>query len=250
MQTLIKEATKNISRSSYIVVFTGAGISAEAGIPTFRGAQGLWTKYKPEELATPEAFRKDPKKVWQWYIWRLEIVLRAKPTIAHKILADLEKQGIVKIIITQNVDELHQSAGSKRVIELHGSIRRARCIKCNYRVRLTKIPKEIPPRCPKCEALLRPDVVWFGEEVPKAALEEAIREASICDCMIIIGTSGVIFPAAYIPIIAKSKGATLIEINPSKSALTSYVDMYIGLSASRALEAIYLELKSQGFINH
>ncbi|RLG88579.1 MAG: NAD-dependent protein deacylase [Thermoprotei archaeon] len=249
LQTLVRKAAKIIGDSNYVVVFTGAGISAEAGIPTFRGAQGLWTKYRPEELATPKAFKKNPKKVWEWYVWRLEIILRSKPTLAHRIIAELERRGIVKVIITQNVDELHQDAGSRRVIELHGSIRRARCTKCSYKTKLMEIPREIPPHCPKCGALLRPDVVWFGEEVPRVAFEESMREASICDSMIIIGTSGVVFPAAYIPIIAKSKGAILIEINPSRSALTSYVDIHIGTEASKALKAIYLELKSLGIIN-
>ncbi len=227
----LRRAARLIEESSYLVAFTGAGISAESGIPTFRGAGGLWKKYRPEDLATPEAFARNPRLVWSWYKWRMNIVFSAKPNPAHRLLAVLEERGVLKAVITQNVDNLHRAAGSKRVIELHGSIRRVRCIACGFKEELREPPSEDLPKCPSCGSLLRPDVVWFGEPLPGEALEEAFREASRCDVMLVVGTSGVVEPAASIPVYAKAGGAALINVNPEPNAYTGIADVELRMKA-------------------
>ncbi len=234
----IIQASEYIAKSRYLVALTGAGVSAESGIPTFRGEDGLWKRYKPEELATPQAFARNPRLVWEWYRWRMEIVFKASPNPAHKALVELERMGILKCIITQNVDGLHQLAGSSCVVELHGNIRRVRCTSCSFRSEISEPPKEIPPRCPRCGSLLRPDVVWFGEPIPEEALSKALELAKRCDVMIVIGTSGVVVPAGYLPYIAKSNGALIIEINVARSAITPIADIFINMRAGEALPKI------------
>ncbi len=222
-----------LEESDYTIVFTGAGISAEAGIPTFRGKDGLWNKYRPEELATPEAFARDPLKVWKWYAWRIRLILSAQPTISHKVIARLGREGYVKVVVTQNVDGLHQRAGCKRVIELHGSIIRARCLNCNYKWTLSRAPKdeELPLKCPKCSGLARPDVVWFGEPLPVEAYSSAVREFQRADLVIIVGTSGIVEPAGSLPLIAKSEGARLVNINLEPNRYAGIADLeYYGAS--------------------
>lgn len=226
----VGKVCKLLRKSRHAIAFTGAGVSAESGIPTFRGGKGaIWRKYRIEDLATPEAFISDPARVWRWYVWRMKLVMNAKPNPAHETLALLEKEGMIEAIITQNVDGLHQRAGSKRVIELHGSIWRVRCVNigCGNRFRISGPPKEIPPKCPKCGSFLRPDVVWFGEPLPQDAWSEAVDLANKSDLAIVIGTSGVVYPAAYIPLIVKERGGTLVEININKSAITPYADIFI-----------------------
>ncbi|MET1159627.1 MAG: NAD-dependent protein deacetylase [Thermoprotei archaeon] len=240
---MIKAVAEIIATSRYCIAFTGAGISAESGIPTFRGKNGLWEKYKPEELATPEAFQRNPVRVWEWYRWRLGIVLSAKPNPAHYALAELEKIGIVKCVITQNVDGLHQQAGSKCVIELHGNIRRAKCINCGYRVWWSKPPEKIPPRCPKCGGLLRPDVVWFGEPLPREEWEKAVREASRADVVLVIGTSGVVYPVALIPYMVKEKGGIVVEINLDTTPITEIADYSLRGRAGELLPKILEDIK-------
>ncbi len=224
---LAREVSKIVKKADYVIAFTGAGVSAESGIPTFRGRGGLWEKFKPEELATPEAFQRNPKLVWEWYKWRMEIIFNAKPNPAHIVLAKMEHIGILKALITQNIDGLHQRAGSRRVIELHGNIWRVKCMRCDYRGRLTKPPREVPIYCPRCNSLLRPDVVWFGEPLPQTAWEQAVVEASIADVMIVIGTSGVVMPAGMLPWITKRKGGKIIEVNIEHSAITSIANLFI-----------------------
>lgn len=220
-------AKKLVEESGYTIAFTGSGISAEAGIPTFRGKDGLWNKYRPEELATPEAFARDPRRVWEWYAWRISLVLRAEPTISHRVLALMEDKGLLQAIITQNVDGLHQRAGSRRVIELHGNILRARCTVCGYRWRLDRAPgpEEIPVRCPRCGGLARPDVVWFGEPLPYDALHEAFAEAERADLVIVVGTSGVVEPAGLIPIVARERGARIINVNAEPNRYSGIADV-------------------------
>ncbi|MCE4626186.1 MAG: NAD-dependent deacylase [Desulfurococcales archaeon] len=215
LDSIAREASRLLRESKYAVVFTGSGISAEAGIPTFRGKDGLWNKYRPEELATPAAFAANPLRVWKWYAWRIGLVLRAQPTIAHRAIAELEEMGIVKAVVTQNVDGLHQRAGSKNVIELHGSIMRARCTECGYKWQIERQPsdEELPLRCSKCNALARPDVVWFGEPLPSDALYAAYREFSKADLVVIVGTSGVVEPAGSMPLITLRNGGKLINVN-------------------------------------
>ncbi len=240
MRNSVARVAEVIRRSRYVIAFTGAGISAESGVPTFRGEGGLWNRFRPEELATPEAFFRDPFRVWRWYAWRMDLIRKAKPNEAHIALAKLEEVGIVKAVITQNVDGLHQRAGSRRVIELHGNIWRVRCVnpRCSYVSKLSEPPKELPPKCPQCGSLLRPDVVWFGEPLPPRAWEEAVKEAERTDCIIVVGTSGAVMPAALIPSIVKERGGIVIEINIRESNLSYLADFLILDKASTALREI------------
>ncbi len=225
-----------IARRGGLVVLTGAGISADSGIPTFRGPDGLWRRYRPEELATPEAFERNPRLVWEWYKWRIEMVLRAKPNPGHYALAELERMGLLSCIITQNVDGLHQRAGSRCVVELHGNILRARCTRCGYRVEWREPPRDIPPRCPRCSSLLRPDVVWFGEPIPEEAWSNALRYTMEARVFMVVGTSGVVYPAALLPRLARERGAPVIEVNVQPSALTEEVtDIFLEGRASVVL---------------
>lgn len=229
-----------------IVALTGAGISAESGIPTFRGKDGLWNKFRPEELATPEAFFRNPKLVWEWYDWRRGLIAKAEPNEGHRILAKMEKEFPHFYLITQNVDGLHQKAGSKKVIELHGNIWKVKCVNCNceaYEYR-TPLP-EIPPKCEQCGGLLRPGVVWFGESLPMDALQKAYelsKESLIC---IVIGTSGVVYPAAELPYIAKESGAEVIEVNPEETPISGIADKIFREKASTGLKKVYDYLKER-----
>jgi NAD-dependent deacetylase len=203
----LREATR-------VAVLTGAGISAESGIPTFRDAlTGLWARYRPEDLATPEAFARDPRLVWEWYAWRRQLVRRARPNAGHYALARLERLVADVVLVTQNVDGLHQRAGSSRVVELHGNILRATCSREGTVVDRWEDGPDVPPRCPACRAPLRPDVVWFGESLPPDALRAARDAASACNLFLSIGTSNVVEPAASIPWLAASAGAEVLVIN-------------------------------------
>jgi len=234
----INNAAKLLVKSRFAVCLTGAGISAESGIPTFRGKNGLWRKFKVEDLATPEAFNRNPKLVWEWYRWRMKLIFNAKPNPAHYALVDLENMEILKCIVTQNVDGLHTIAGSKCIVELHGNIRRARCINCNYKLIFEKPPEKIPPKCPKCNSLLRPDVVWFGEPIPSEALNMAFKMFSKADLALVIGTSGIVYPAAYLPYLVKENNGVIIEININRSALTRIADIYLQGKAGEILPKI------------
>jgi NAD-dependent deacetylase len=202
-------------------VLTGAGISAESGVPTFREAQtGLWARFNPEELATPAAFRRNPQLVWEWYAWRRQLVAQAKPNAGHRALTEFEQRIPEFTLITQNVDGLHQRAGCRRVIELHGNIGRTKCFEENVVVETWNETGEVPPRCPRCGGRLRPDVVWFEETLPPEALEKAIQAARTCDLFLSIGTSTVVHPAASLPYEALDRGGMLIEVNPEITPLT------------------------------
>jgi len=209
------ETFRDRIRSAKKIVFvTGAGISQESGIPTFRGNDGFWRKYDPMTLATIDAFYDNPKLVWEWYEDRRKNILKANPNPGHEAIVALEKY-VKVVVLTQNIDGLHQRAGSSRVLELHGSIIRIKCTVCDYSDNITASFKELPPQC-KCGKLLRPDVVWFGESLPQDVWEEAIMEANSCDVMVIVGTSLVVSPANTLPIYAKQNKAVLIEINPER----------------------------------
>ncbi len=243
-EALLDKAARLIARLGRVVALTGAGISADSGIPTFRGRDGLWRKFKPEELATPEAFERNPRLVWEWYRWRMEIIAEARPNPGHYALAELERLGLLECIITQNVDGLHQKAGSRRVIELHGNIWRARCTRCGYRVVFEKPPEEIPPRCPRCGGLLRPDVVWFGEPIPEDAWREAVECTLNARVMLVVGTSGVVYPAALLPRMAREQGALIVEVNVEPSALTDEVtDIFLQGRAAEVLPALVERVK-------
>jgi NAD-dependent deacetylase len=207
-----------------VAVLTGAGISAESGIPTFRGAGGLWKQYKPEDLATPEAFAKDPRLVWEWYNWRRELIAKAAPNPAHKALVQLEMRKPNYTLITQNVDGLHDLAGSARILKLHGDIWRLRCTVCgaNWPNRKTPLPK-IPPHC-ACGGLARPGVVWFGEPLPEGMMNEAEHAVSSVQVFLVIGTSASVYPAASLIPLAKNAGAKVIEINTDDTPFSARVD--------------------------
>jgi NAD-dependent deacetylase len=205
-------------------VLTGAGISAESGVPTFRGTGGLWREYKPEDLATPEAFARDPKLVWEWYNWRRELIAKARPNPGHKALVDLEVRKRNFTLITQNVDGLHDLAGSGKILKLHGDIWRMRCTQCgaNWPDRRASLPK-LPPHC-ACGGLARPGVVWFGEPLPDGMILEAEHAVASAQVLLAIGTSAVVYPAAGLIPLAKSQGVRVIEVNPEPTAFSESVD--------------------------
>jgi NAD-dependent deacetylase len=208
-----------------LVVLTGAGVSQESGLRTFRDAQaGLWAQYKPEDLASPEAFARDPKLVWDWYAWRREAVKAVRPNAGHYALVEIEKRLPQFTLITQNVDGLHRMAGSQNVLELHGNIQRVRCSDCFMVAETWDDDTESVPRCESCGGLLRPDVVWFGESLPRDQLEAAVEAARSCDAFFSIGTSGVVQPAASLAFAARNRGAVVIEINAEPTPLTSKAD--------------------------
>lgn len=210
--------------ADYLTVLTGAGVSAESGVPTFRGEDGLWRKHNPMELATPEAFERDPKLVWEWYVYRRGLMGRVHPNPAHEAIAELEALYPKFLLITQNVDNLHRRAGSKELVELHGNIFKVRCSRCQRKSHELPDLSELPPRC-ECGANLRPDVVWFGEALPREAVERAFQASVECDCMLVVGTSAVVQPAASLPLMAKREGAFVAEINYEPTALSSLVDV-------------------------
>ena len=215
------------NRASKWAVLTGAGVSQESGLRTFRDAQtGLWAQYKPEDLASPAAFRRDPKLIWDWYAWRREAVKAVRPNPGHYALAEIESRIPSFTLITQNVDGLHRMAGSQNVLELHGNIQRVRCAECYTFTETWGDDTEAVPRCALCGGLLRPDVVWFGEALPRDQLEAAVEAARSCDVFFSIGTSGVVQPAASLAHAARNRGAVLVEINAEPTPLTSKVDYF------------------------
>lgn len=228
MQTLIERAAGDIVAARQVAALTGAGISVESGIPPFRGRGGLWEKIDPMEFAHIDALRRDPAKVWNVLIKEMNAVMdAARPNPAHTGLAQLERLGRLGTIITQNVDGLHQQAGSSDVIEFHGSFARQRCMTCRRRCETRHIEmKTIPPRC-ACGGILRPEVVFFGEMIPPQHLARSQQVASRCDLMLVAGTSATVQPAASIPVIARESGAKVIEINPEPTPLTGEISNYI-----------------------
>ena len=215
---------ERLSRARRVAVLTGAGVSAESGVPTFRGADGLWRRHRAEDLATPEAFQRDPKLVWEWYDWRRQLVARCEPNPAHQAIAHLERQFPEFLLITQNVDGLHPRAGSVRMVELHGSLWRVRCLAEGKTTEHLEVPlPSLPPRC-GCGGLLRPDVVWFGEPLPEQALQRAFRAAETSDVFLVVGTSAVVQPAASLPAIARRHGAYVVEVNLEPTDLSSRAD--------------------------
>jgi len=235
---------ESLRSAQSVAALTGAGISAESGVPTFRDAQtGLWANYNPEELATPQAFRRNPRLVWEWYAWRRELVNRAEPNPGHLALAELERQFPRFTLITQNVDGLHRRAGSRNIIELHGNINRTICSSERIEVESWPESDELPPRCPHCGSFLRPDVVWFGEILPQAALARAFEAAEWADLFLSIGTSALVQPAASLPLAALQHGAVVIEINPQPTPLTSRMTYTIPGPAGQVLPALLEALK-------
>lgn len=234
---------QKLQSSKAVAILTGAGISAESGVPTFRGKEGLWNKFRPEELATMEAFLQNPKIVWEWYECRRELMSKVKPNPAHYALRDLERIIDKFSLITQNIDGLHQEAGSKNVIELHGNIKRNRCISCEeIYMDLEFDSKEIPPRC-RCGGMIRPDVVWFGEMLPQKALSTAFKSAQQCDIFMSIGTSALVSPASQLPIVALRNNAYVVEVNLEPTVISNMVHESIIGKAGEILPKLVSSLR-------
>ena len=219
----IKQVRERLSVARCVTILTGAGISADSGVPTFRGPDGLWRNFRAEDLATPEAFERDPCLVWEWYNWRRELIATKEPNPAHKALVFLEARYAQFRLITQNVDGLHALAGSRNLIELHGNIWKVRCTGCGKVSEDRRVPLPIPPYCPSCREMLRPHIVWFGESLNPQDVEQAMDALERCEVMLVIGTSGVVQPAASFAATARSAGAFVVEINPDASSLAAHV---------------------------
>jgi NAD-dependent deacetylase len=219
---------RRIGDARAIVVFTGAGVSAESGVPTFRGTDGIWSKLKPEELASMNAFMKNPSMVWQWYAHRKKIMSGISPNPGHHALVRMENLAPSFAVITQNIDGLHRRAGSRTVYELHGNIERNYCMKCGtpYGNDFVVPPSGIP-LCPACGGLVRPDVVWFGEMLPEDEWDASVRASEGADLFMSVGTSAIVYPAASLPLVAKRSGAYLLEINPEPTPLTAQADEFL-----------------------
>jgi NAD-dependent deacetylase len=248
--TIPPETIETLCRSRSAVVLTGAGVSAESGLPTFRGPQGWWRKMDPTRLATPEAFARDPALVWQWYEHRRTGALSTQPGAAHLAVATLQKRVPCFTLITQNVDGLHHRAGSSDVVELHGNLTRSRCVGGCGVVELDPRPlTSIPPTC-TCGRLLRPDVVWFGESLPTDALRRALDAVSQCDFMLVVGTSATVYPAANLPLQALRHGAYVMEVNPEPTPLTPLVQLSVHAPASKVLPVLVREAFGEASVSH
>ncbi|HEY7771392.1 NAD-dependent deacylase [Longimicrobium sp.] len=245
----LTRAAEILARAERVVVSSGAGMSKESGIPTFRDAmEGLWANFDPQELATEQGFRRDPRRVWSWYAWRRQRIAEARPNAGHFAVAEMAKVIPSLAVVTQNVDGLHTDAGSEDVIEVHGSIRRLKCLDRRHLFSGELPPYEDgeeqdPPECSVCGSPLRPDVVWFGEMLPVAAVERAWSLASRCDAMLLIGTSGTVWPAAELPLGARRAGARIIEVNPTPSELTHAADVFLQGPAGQVLPTLLDEVR-------
>jgi NAD-dependent deacetylase len=226
---------QRIALADSLVAFTGAGVSAESGVPTFRGDQGIWKKFRPEELANVNAFMKNPELVWRWYADRRKVMASIGPNPGHRALVDLEQMVPSVTIVTQNIDNLHRRAGSTTIFELHGNIERNYCMRCGARYEDVEVVlQDGIPRCSRrdingkqCTGYVRPDVVWFGEILPEDEWNGAVRAIESADVFLSIGTSGVVYPAASLPQLAKARGAFVVEVNPEPTPLTDAVDEFL-----------------------
>jgi NAD-dependent deacetylase len=239
MNAAIDQLVDALRRSKHTVVLTGAGVSAESGLATFRDPQdGLWAQYRPEDLATPEAFARDPQTVWRWYVWRRDQLMQVEPNPGHYALAELQRLLPEFALITQNVDGLHQRAGSRDVIEFHGNITRTVCSAPHCEGQLTPDDANEPPLCGLCGSFLRPDVVWFGEQIPADAMAASAKALQDCDLFMSIGTSSTVYPAAGIAQQSAANGAVIVEINPNATPLASSADIVIAGPSGEALPAV------------
>jgi NAD-dependent deacetylase len=238
----IDEVRALLRRARRVAVLTGAGMSAESGVPTFRDAlTGLWARFDPAQLATPQAFRANPQRVWRWYAERRAGVLAAQPHAGHWALAQAAPRFERFSLITQNVDGLHARAGSRDVQELHGNILRSRCLdECGLEIaQLEQLPPGEPPRCSACGALLRPAVVWFGEALDPAVLGRSEQAMAAADVVLVVGTSGLVYPAAGLPALAQASGATVVVVNPNDSDLDDMAEHVLRATAAQALPALF-----------
>lgn len=221
----LSDAQCRLASSRRIAVLTGAGISADSGVPTFRGADGLWRNFRAEDLATPEAFARDPRLVWEWYDWRRALIAKALPNAAHHALVRLEQRAPDYWLITQNVDGLHRQAGSTKLSEIHGNIWMTCCTNCRLVREDRTVPLTILPHCGACGGLLRPHIVWFGESLAADDIQRSQDAATTCDCFLIVGTSGLVYPAASFAAMAKQAGAYVIEVNLDPTPQSTLVDV-------------------------
>ncbi len=239
----IQLAVELMLKARNFAVLTGAGVSKESGIPTFRDAQtGLWAKYDPETLASPSGFRKDPRLVWQWYDMRRQKLAEVKPNPAHYAIAELERLVPDLFVLTQNVDGLHRAAGSINIIELHGNISTFHCFDRLHVMENVPLGLSDPPLC-HCGSLIRPGVVWFGEALPAVSLEKAFAVARQCQVMFVVGTSGLVHPAASLPFITKRQGGAVIEVNPEHTPITEVADVFIQSPAGTAMPSLVQHFK-------
>ncbi len=234
-QAAVGEVRARLAGARRVAVLTGAGISADSGVPTFRGTDGLWKNFRAEELATPEAFARDPSLVWEWYNWRRELIATKSPNAAHHALVELERRVERFWLITQNVDGLHPDAGSRKLSEIHGNIWKVRCTQCRQVHRNREVPIPILPLCPACGGLLRPHIVWFGESLDPDDLDRSAAAVGSCEVLLIIGTSGIVYPAASFASLAKQAGAFVAEVNLDPTPNSQIVDVAVG---GRAAEVV------------
>jgi len=239
--TDILDVKARLAAARSVTVLTGAGISADSGVPTFRGSDGLWRNYRAEELATPEAFARNPRLVWEWYNWRREVLATKKPNPAHETVATMERRFPRFWLITQNVDGLHRDAGSTRLSEIHGNIWQVRCTACGLVEDDRRVPIPIPPACTACGQLVRPHIVWFGEPLAPEDLSASYDALESCEVLLIIGTSGIVYPAASFAPVAKSAGAFVVEINLDDTPNSGLVDVVL---RGRAKEIVPLLLET------
>jgi NAD-dependent deacetylase len=244
-QAISERGLEALFRARRPVVLTGAGVSAESGVPTFRGPGGLWRNFRPEELATPEAFRANPGLVWEFYEWRRGVIRKVSPNPAHQAIAALEDRFPSFALLTQNIDGLHRGAGSRRILELHGNIWQVRCVKEGQVIEERRVPlSPLPPRC-ECGELLRPNVVWFGEALDPGVLSEGFALAASCDFMLVAGTSSVVQPAASFPLLARRNGAYVLEVNAEPTPLSDFADESLIGKAGEILPGILARLDLQ-----
>jgi NAD-dependent deacetylase len=249
MEQALQAAVRLLARAQRVVCLTGAGVSAESGVATFRDAQtGLWSKFDPQQLASQEGFAEDPGLVWSWYMARLVTGQNVAPNPGHAALAELEAHFPVWSLFTQNVDDLHERAGSRAVYHLHGSITRFRCNRCAAPYALTEVERAAgrPPVCPQCGGPVRPDVVWFGEMLPRDVVERAWAAVAQCDLMLVVGTSGVVYPAAMLPQMAQRAGAALIDVNPEVTPISRQADVFLEGRSGDVLPRLVAALKAAG----
>ncbi|MGE5353943.1 MAG: SIR2 family NAD-dependent protein deacylase [Acidobacteriota bacterium] len=243
MKTFRRDFLEVLKEAENVVFFTGAGISAESGISTFRGTDGIWNKLKPEELANFDAFLKNPDRVWEWYQYRRHIIDNSMPNPAHLAIAEMQDYFKSLTVVTQNVDNLHRRAGSRTVYELHGNIERNYCIECKTPYNSPEFASDNKvPRCEKCGGLVRPDIVWFGEMLPEEDFSKSEEAAEKCDIMFAVGTSAVVYPAARIPLLAKRLGAYLVEVNLEETELSSLANYVLLGKAGEILPGILEEV--------
>jgi NAD-dependent deacetylase len=245
MMQQIATAAQLLTAARSVACLTGAGVSAESGVATFRDARtGLWSRFDPAQLASQQGFAADPGLVWRWYMERLDTVSVVQPNPGHLALSELEALVPEFTLITQNVDDLHERSGNRSVLHLHGSISHFRCNACRTPYTLTREDRlaDTPPICPQCGDHVRPDVVWFGEMLPGETLAQAQRAAERCDVMLVVGTSGVVYPAADLPYVAQENGAAIIEVNPERTPITALADVVLDGPSGKVLPRLLTQM--------